>query len=400
MSFTPGLPAVAGASGPVRPVPEAAGARVLGEGSLPGPEAGVRSFQWSDLKSGDLAGYVAHLRAFGLPEYLVRQIIVGEVNRLYFPREAAIRPKRRPRDPNLWQGLRSMTVQVPGREARERLRALKHERIGLIRTLLGGDVFAWLAQEDWLPDQLEQSLPGVPGHLREAVQDLRSRFEELRQEFAMSTGGYVDGDMQRAIAAAEEEFRNGLAAMLTPEQLRAYDLRHSDLAAQVRQQLTGFTPTQEEFVAVFEFQETLKAIEAPGALSDASISQTPGQPGGREARIAEARAALEAALGPDRAKELRLREDGSYRSLFEAGVTKESVLQVAGMREQVESAVNKLAADPAIPEASREAALREIRSEATARLAGLLGERLARSYVNQGGSWLPASGPKIVPASQ
>src|SRR5437868_620849 len=47
-------------------------------------------FHWSLVESRDYRFYIANLRAIGCPEETIRDIIIAEVNRLYWPKLAAL----------------------------------------------------------------------------------------------------------------------------------------------------------------------------------------------------------------------------------------------------------------------------------------------------------------------
>src|SRR5262245_52191882 len=46
------------------------------------PAEGVHGFRWSQLESEDYKVYIAHLREFGVPEKVVRDIIIADVQKL------------------------------------------------------------------------------------------------------------------------------------------------------------------------------------------------------------------------------------------------------------------------------------------------------------------------------
>ena len=60
-------------------------------------------FNWSQLEAADYKDYIARLRAFGVTEKVVRDIIIADVNKLFRPRFAALRPPKKPKSPNFWE---------------------------------------------------------------------------------------------------------------------------------------------------------------------------------------------------------------------------------------------------------------------------------------------------------
>src|SRR6478609_58213 len=79
-----------------------------GSVALPDPDSAVQpvlmnGFQWSQLESAEYKEYIARLRAFGVPEKVIRDIIIADVTKLYRPRFAALRPPKKPKNPNFWE---------------------------------------------------------------------------------------------------------------------------------------------------------------------------------------------------------------------------------------------------------------------------------------------------------
>jgi hypothetical protein len=87
------------------------------------------------LESEDYKEYIARLRSFGVPEKIIRDVIMADVQKLYRPRFAALRPPKKPANPNFWetrnQGFYPNRDQT--KEQREQTRALQKEQAELIK---------------------------------------------------------------------------------------------------------------------------------------------------------------------------------------------------------------------------------------------------------------------------
>src|SRR5262249_25475422 len=89
-------------------------------------------FHWSHFENDDYKKYIAALRAFGVPEKIIRDIIIADVNKLYRPKFATLRPQKKSEKEksekfwarNRWYGGpdRDMT-----KEQREQMRVLQKE---------------------------------------------------------------------------------------------------------------------------------------------------------------------------------------------------------------------------------------------------------------------------------
>lgn len=91
----------------------------------------VPTIHWSEVESTDYRQYIANLRALGIPEQVVRDIIVTDVNQLYTKRAREI---WQPRVTEYWQ---KSTNERPSPQQLEQLVALGKEHGALLQDLLG-----------------------------------------------------------------------------------------------------------------------------------------------------------------------------------------------------------------------------------------------------------------------
>jgi len=365
-----------------------------GSVALPDPDSAAQpvlmnGFQWSQLESAEYKEYIARLRAFGVPEKVIRDIIIADVTKLYRPRFAALRPPKKPKNPNFWE-TRNRGY-YPDRDAtkeqREQVRALQKEQTELIKELLGADVYEVMAQESGYPDWTERQFGALPKETRDKISDMQQRFQEAQSEIYAKADGYIDQDAQAELAAARRKLRTELATVLTPEQLEEYELRSSETAQNMKWELAAFNPDEKEFRAIHAFKQLQEETTRVSNV-DAEGQQTAEERKSQQAKIKELEAALKETLGADRVREYKLMEQYEYRNLFESGVSKESVFQVADMKSEVEKAASELRKNKALTDEQRREALIAIKAETEKSLAELLGSRRAKAYQSQGGWWL------------
>ena len=345
-------------------------------------------FNWSQLESTEYKEYIARLRAFGVPEKIIRDIIIADVAKLYRPRFAALRPPQKPKNPNFWETRnrnyypdRDMT-----KEQREQTAALRKEQTELIKELLGTDVYEAIAKESGYPDWTERMYGPLPKEVRDKIGEMQQRFQEAQSEIYAKADGYIDQDTQADLAAVRKKFRAELATVLTPEQLEDYELRSSETAQRMRWELAAFEPDEKEFRAIHAFKQAQEELTA--ARNSDDYNPTPEERKELSKKQKELEAALAETLGTNRASEYKLMDQYEYRNLLEAGVSKESVLQIPNIKAEVEKATAKVRADKTLSEEQRRAALVAIKAETDQTLKELLGERRAKSYQSQGGWWL------------
>ena len=350
---------------------------------------GARGFHWSHLESQDYKEYVSRLRNFGVPEKTIRDIIIADVQKLYRPRFAALRPPKKPTNPNFWEN-RNQSYN-PNREQtkqqREQTRALQKEQTELIKTLLGADVYDQMSKESGYPDWTERAYGPLSKEDRERITEMRERFQEAQSEIYAKANNYIDQDTQAELAALRRKHRNELAAVLSPEQLEEYELRSSEIAQRMKWELASFDPNEKEFRAIHsvkQAQEDLEALLRPDVENSES---TRAQIKALQEKQAALKKSLTDMLGTNRAREFQLAEQWEYRNLLESGVSRENVFKLADIREEVESAARKLRQDKSLSTEQRSEALQGIKAETETVLTEMLGERRAKYYSSSSG-WL------------
>jgi hypothetical protein len=356
-------------------------------------------FQWSELVATDYVVYIARLRAFGTPESQVRDIIYGLVEAVYRPKRGALRPPKKPDDGkfwehrNFWGGPEMQMTKVQ----REQMRALQREESDLLKSLFGEDFYQQRIKDDGGEDWMDKNYAFIPKELRERVQDIDSRMNEEKQDIYAKNEGYVDQYAQADLHKIEKKYHDELAKILTPEQLKQWDMRNSDMANQLKSDLSAFDPNEDEFRALFQYKQ---AQEDLNPQSDPDGDAPPLTADQRQANADKQRALddeLAQTVGTNRVAEYKLEQDYSYRSLIDSGVPKESVFKLDEMKQQAQDAANKIRNDKSLSDDDRSAALSAIRTETQNSINDLLGAKPAKRYSSNGVWWLNNLAPPAKP---
>jgi hypothetical protein len=362
---------------------------------------GMPDFQWSQLAAPDFVIYIVRLRAFGTPETQVRDIIFGAVDAMYRPRRAALRPPKKTDNGKFWE--RSHRFFYGGdsqmtKEQREQMSALQKEESDLLKSLFGDDFYQQRAKDSGNPmqtDWMEKQYGFIPKELREKVQGIEQKMNEAKQELYAANDGYFDPDSQADLRKVEKKYRDELAKILTPDQLLEWDLRHSDTANQLKNDLSAFDPNEDEFRALFKYKQAQDDLNPPRSSDD-----DPPQPSAEQGNaLAEKRKTLDdelaQAVGTNRVAEYKVEQDYSYRNLIDSGVPKESIFKLDDMKKQAQDAANKIRSDQTLTTEQRTEALSAIRAETQNSMNDLLGEKQAKRYSNNGGWWLNNIAPPV-----
>jgi hypothetical protein len=86
-------------------------------------------------------------------------------------------------------------------------------------------------------------------------------------------------------------------------------------------------------------------------------------------------------------------DDYSFQNLSQAGVSMDSIMKVADMKQQAETAARQIRSNSSLTPDQRNTALKEIRVTTQESLAGVLGDRRAKAYAGNGGWWLRSIAP-------
>jgi hypothetical protein len=347
------------------------------------------SFRWSQLEAADYKEYIARLRAFGVPEKVVRDIIIADVNKLYRPRYAALLPPKKPANPNFWENRnnyynrdRDMT-----KEQREQTAALRKEQTNLIKELLGADVYEQISKESGYPDYTERMYGTLDKEQREKISDMQQKFQEEQSAIYAKADGYIDQDTQKELEALRKKHRAELATVLTPEQLEEYELRSSQTSQTMRWELSSFEPDEKEFRAIHNYKQAMDELNSSRS-DDEEKPLTAEEQKARRDKQKALDESLATSLGTNRVAEYKLMSNYEYRNLFEAGVAKETVMKIPDMKKEAESAAAKIRKDNSLTQEQKNAALKAIKTETSQALAEMLGDRRAKYYQQSGGWWL------------
>jgi hypothetical protein len=132
-----------------------------------------RTFTWQEIESGDYATYVQNLRALGMPEPTIRDIIVADVDQLFLQRK---RDEDAKRDIEWWRSSPSPEVQS---NLVARTQALEGERAALLEKLLGPDWDKGRGEEQRSAIALVGPVLGnLPEDVKAAVQSIAARSQE------------------------------------------------------------------------------------------------------------------------------------------------------------------------------------------------------------------------------
>jgi hypothetical protein len=349
----------------------------------------ARPLHWRALESTNYVTYIENLRGFGCPEETVRDIIITDIAKLYARRRAELRQRVEPY--RFWQTADPAGGVRVSPELQRQLRDLEAEQRQLVRDLLDVDLRTELARYSADADSPDRDYSFLPADKQERVQALAGQYDELEQDIYSRTRGLLLDEDLEALKQVQRQRRAELAALLTPEEMEEYELRHSDTANNIRTSSAGFQPTEEEFRKIFRLQRTfdLNFDQTFDARDDSAQSV--------KARAQQqAQAALNdeirKSIGPERFAEYQRGQDSDYRALLLVGerfeMAGDATAKVYNMKQAAEQYKLQLESNPNLTDEQRAQAIAAIARETGRAVATTMGDEAYRAYQKAGGQWL------------
>lgn len=350
---------------PVSPVPEAA---------IPAPR------MWDLLRTPDPKELVARLRAAGFPAGAIRAIVFAEVGERH---EDRLRELYDP-DPDtpFWK-LPGWHANTP--ERMPEILRLQREQSRLFNELLGDDLaFATEAFGD--PRKRYGDLPRPA--LR-AVQQIEDDYNEMTQLLHARVSNIEMPEDREVRRLLEKEKLADLAAALTPGQLEEYQLRNSRTAQHLRLNLTLFEATEDEYRTLYRLTEASIDTVAPDTRTWPTVDET-----GRQARLAEHRQQVKAALGEARYADYVRTTNDEFRQLHQlaahANLPPDAAVQAFALRDTVTRESNRIREDAALDAAQKRHAFAALATATRTQIRTVLGAEVGSTYAQLAGTWLSA----------
>lgn len=341
---------------------------------------------WAGIATDDLPNLAERLRARGFPDYVVRAIVRAKIAKGYRDRYKALLGDAA--NQAYWKN--QVYADVGKQKA---LRELNREEQELVKAVLGPD-----------PEQDGSNYGGrnlafLPSEkaaaVRKVMEDNQTRMMDV----------FSDGPFnQTKYLALQKELRAGIAQVLTPAEMLEYDLRNNETAQQMRNQLSVFKPSEQEFRDIYTLRAAFDEKYSYTAMGGMPTQEQMKQRNEAEKLLTEQ---IKAALAPERAALYDRSTDSNYvrtsQLVARLELPPENADALYGLQKEYQDKMRDLVRNA--PTGDREAWVQQmtaLHEEATAKVAPLLGgaNRLD-IYKQYGGSWLNGMVPRsrISPSS-
>jgi len=352
----------------------------------------VVPFHWSQIEDADYETYVENLRRIGCPEETIRDLVKQDLDKLYDQRKADILSKA-PARKEYWKTGNPSALSQPSSATRSQLAQLDREKNEVLGDLFGSQGVAAINRPSPLARARSQSKSGyamdfIPEETKAELNTLEREFgSELLKKMAQ---GATDAQDMAEIRRMRTERDDRIATMLTPEQKTEYDLRKSPTAANMRLQMDGFDPSEDEFRDIFAARKSFD--DEHGVVPGSSIS--PADAEVRQLAEQEMNDQLHSLLGDDRYQDYMRQTDYDYKSIHKItqrqGLGENISAQVYQMKGGAEELAREIRMNTGLSIEERQMQLGQIRNETSRSIESMLGGQGAAALQNQAGgrNWL------------
>ncbi|MGI8966090.1 MAG: hypothetical protein ACR2H1_08400 [Limisphaerales bacterium] len=337
----------------------------------------AKEFSWNEIESEDFKTYIAQLRAVECPEETIREIIVADVNKLYAPKLQKIRGTDGPQ--NYWKANRNAGRRYYA-EQRD-IRAIEKEKSKLLIELLGVDPNEELRKENFGFNFWDRQFEFLSEDKKEKMREVADKYEGMKEEI-YRTAIWDEEDMKK-VREIEKQQLAEMAQTLTPQELEEFQLRR---ASELRNNLDGFSPSENEFREIFKIQKAHEDELVRGFDSEDKAAQE------RQKKVVEQmNAEMKRVLGESRFAEYERAQDYQFKELTrltdKLELPKEAAVTVYEMKKEVETAAQQIRTNQTLTSAQRTEALKKIRYEAEKTALDALGETGLKKYKTRSGWW-------------
>jgi hypothetical protein len=335
------------------------------------------------------------LRAAGVPEQNIRQLVQMTVWKKYEARMKALHSNQQP-DPNRpwWKDDRSRNNWNGGmtKAQREESRLIQRQAKEEIENLLGVDP----NQNNWQ----QARFAFLPPEKRQALIDIQQDYQELISEVQQDTRGFrLESDAEK-LRFLQTEQRRDIESILSPQELRDYELRNSPTAQQLRWKMTQYDATEQEYIAIFPLQKAFdekyndnRTYDPFGNPYTERVERDQNYWKERQAAEKQLQDDIRAVIGEERFAESVRRQDQDYQQLEAATrrleLPPDTPQKLFALRDPASAAIQQVVDNPNLTNDQRKTELATLAASTRAQVRSALGEEGAQAYFkNNGMAWL------------
>jgi hypothetical protein len=325
----------------------------------------------------DTHALIQYLHEKNIPADIIRSIARARLDQQFAARRAALEDP----PPPFWRKYSKLPQSSPNLNRRAEKLVLEDEYQAALKDLTAG-----------LPLDRSAAVRREFGDLSDAkiaqIQAINKDYGDMRAQLRADMNGVTLSGDQAQLDLLNTEQRADLAKVLTPDELRDYDLRSSPAAAQVQNRIQYFGASEAEYTALYDAQ----------AVVD---EQTAGQNLSAYERTRLHEAAVQAVLTPERFEEYKIVSSDTYphvnRLVNSLELPKTASAQILTTQNETTAQAHQIRNDTTLTPADRDAHLSALAQKARQQLNAVLGEEGMKQY--QDNQWVSAWLRQLTPKS-
>jgi hypothetical protein len=341
--------------------------------SAPGPGAPVAASPKpasspDALRAALASGDAAALTAAGVPADTAREIALGRALGRFAEKMRAAQPAG---DAKWWRNRNPFA-----NPNREQSLLARRELSDAMIAAFGEDLIAGGA-----PGQLAFLSP----QKREALRNIMQDYEEMMAKYGAQGGVQLASDREKLKLLTAERDRD-LAALLTPDELLAYQMRTSATGSSLRSRYGDAIASEEDFKKLFLLQ---RAFDEKYSMEGLGGRVTPEVMRQRMEANQQLQADMRAAVGEQAFQALQRASDNDLRTLdslaARLSLPPDTTDKVIATRDSYSAESKRIMADTAMPFPQRREQIQALAARAKSELMGTLGAEAAEAYAQRSG---------------
>jgi hypothetical protein len=333
-------------------------------------DAAARARLWSTLEAEDLSALIQRLKAAGFPPRVVQQIVEAEVNRRFAPRfrELAASAANRP----FWKS----EADASRSGYWESYNKIYRDRARLLRTALNDDFFA---TDTTISAEQRRQFGNLSPAKIAVAERIADDYQEMISQVRSAMRDVTFPEDREKLAYLEQEKRNDLAEVLSPQELEDYQMRHSRVTSILASTMSMMNASEEEFKTIYALLQPHEEVLYPTTSLGNEWWQK------RRDLLQQIDNSLKAALGENRFAEYQRASDNEYQQLNRIAQRENVPIEAANrafdLREKTTAQSNRIYDDPALSVEQKRAALQSLASATRNELMSTLGKSAGADYV-------------------
>jgi hypothetical protein len=315
------------------------------------------------LKAALASGEVAALEAAGVPADIARELALGRA----FSRLADKMRSARTSDGKWWK------QRDGGAASREQLLQMRREISDAMVAAFGEDLSS-LGGSDLLAF--------LPAEKRDALRRITQDYDEMMARF--SAGGLQLASDREKLRLLRAERDRDIAALLTPEERLAYEMRTSPTAAAVRARYGDGIETEDDYRKIYALQKAFDEKFPADAMAGRVAPEAMRERGEAQRQLQDE---IRAALGDEKYAALRRATDNDLKNVeslvSRLNLPPTTTDRIATARDAYASESQRISGDTSMPPAQRRTQIQDLAARAKAELTRTLGNEAADAYAQR-----------------